>query len=724
MTEYLTQIGTLGEGFEIDEDGVITVGSGKVTSVIDYTNTPPTTPVSGDIYAVGSSPTGAWADHAYKIATYTTTWAFTDPKLNELVFVESSSIMYIWNGTTFVQTSSPGFTPQVTHTIYVDNARTDDYTPDGTIEKPFLSVQDAHDSITGTPSITNTYGIAVALGHQYTGTLNISKDYISIFGHGMSKGAGFKGTLNITSKHLTLQGIHLTGTSSATRDCYINLSQTGDFLLEIKDCRLSYCTMAIEATGTSGQLSNSYVQVTGANGLWLQNTITCTGIKGTLALVGGLYAVNTLNAYNCYLVMGAAVADTNTINLESGTLAELGGGFPERNTTNLKTGATLYADGLFAGNSLLTGYKNVLSNTGGTLHLLTSGSGISNDSSVSGATVKDALETLASSSGGMDIHGLTEESGIVSIDQLAFYDESATANRKIPFSDFNSALNLSYSPWTEVTAFTATPTSTSTITTTSDLSGTIKAGFPLKYTIGGTTYYGIVVAITSNLITVGGISLSGDITALYYGNPDRMVQIDFLIPGYYEDATNHALLGADLGQCLTWKQGPAYIVAYSPRSRIVDGSSNGTTNLVKAQGHAGTAQAGAATTITLSTRASAVDDAYNNLYVAIIAGTGSGQIRQITDYVGSTKVATVATWTTNPDSTSEYKILLGDPSSSSGILSSAITLAYPKEWYSSGILINSAMYLLNYGDEIEVYAGKGTGGDALDLSGVIVVVMA
>lgn len=70
----------------------------------------------------------------------------------------------------------------------------------------------------------------------------------------------------------------------------------------------------------------------------------------------------------------------------------------------------------------------------------------------------------------------------------------------------------------------------------------------------------------------------------------------------------------------------------------------------------GTAQAGAATTITLASDASAVDDAYNDYYIKITGGTGEGQARKITDYVGSTKVATVATWGTNPDNTSTYKV--------------------------------------------------------------------
>ncbi len=54
--------------------------------------------------------------------------------------------------------------------------------------------------------------------------------------------------------------------------------------------------------------------------------------------------------------------------------------------------------------------------------------------------------------------------------------------------------------------------------------------------------------------------------------------------------------------------------------------------------------------------ASPLDDYYNSYVITITAGTGAGQYRTITDYTGSTGVATVATWGTNPDSTSAFSI--------------------------------------------------------------------
>ena len=72
----------------------------------------------------------------------------------------------------------------------------------------------------------------------------------------------------------------------------------------------------------------------------------------------------------------------------------------------------------------------------------------------------------------------------------------------------------------------------------------------------------------------------------------------------------------------------------------------------------GTAADGAANTITLDAGASAVNDYYNGLSVFITSGTGSGQLRTISDYVGSSKLATVSVnWTTNPDSTSVNEVM-------------------------------------------------------------------
>jgi hypothetical protein len=67
----------------------------------------------------------------------------------------------------------------------------------------------------------------------------------------------------------------------------------------------------------------------------------------------------------------------------------------------------------------------------------------------------------------------------------------------------------------------------------------------------------------------------------------------------------------------------------------------------------GTATAGTATTLTNSAKSWATNQ-WTNSQVRITAGTGAGQIRSVASNSGN--ALTVATWTTNPDATSQYSI--------------------------------------------------------------------
>jgi hypothetical protein len=72
----------------------------------------------------------------------------------------------------------------------------------------------------------------------------------------------------------------------------------------------------------------------------------------------------------------------------------------------------------------------------------------------------------------------------------------------------------------------------------------------------------------------------------------------------------------------------------------------------------GTAQSGAAGTITLQASATSVVDAFKRSYIYIISGTGAGQNREIIAYNGTTKAASVSpNFGVNPDATSVYRIV-------------------------------------------------------------------
>lgn len=103
------------------------------------------------------------------------------------------------------------------------------------------------------------------------------------------------------------------------------------------------------------------------------------------------------------------------------------------------------------------------------------------------------------------------------------------------------------------------------------------------------------------------------------------------------------------------------VVTYTPIGSITPSSTTADNiTLTHNQGGApaGTAQAGANGSITLHTGASSDDDEFNGLYVKITSNTGVGQVRLITDYVGSSRVASITPdWDTNPDSSSYFLLV-------------------------------------------------------------------
>lgn len=127
--------------------------------------------------------------------------------------------------------------------------------------------------------------------------------------------------------------------------------------------------------------------------------------------------------------------------------------------------------------------------------------------------------------------------------------------------------------------------------------------------------------------------------------------------------------------------------------------------------HGGTAQAGATSSITLASAASSTDDAYKGMLVGITDGRGKGQVRLITGYVGSTRVASIDTsWDTIPNNTAVYYTspiqgmkdgsdLLGRQDTAQGGAAGSITLAASA----------AAADDVYKGMEIEITKGTGSG---------------
>lgn len=68
-------------------------------------STPPGSPVDGNVYIVGASPTGAWSGKADNIARYYQGWSFTAPKEGMLVFLLSDTVFWVYRNAAWRRTS-------------------------------------------------------------------------------------------------------------------------------------------------------------------------------------------------------------------------------------------------------------------------------------------------------------------------------------------------------------------------------------------------------------------------------------------------------------------------------------------------------------------------------------------------------------------------------------------------------------------------------------------
>ncbi len=128
---------------------------------------------------------------------------------------------------------------------------------------------------------------------------------------------------------------------------------------------------------------------------------------------------------------------------------------------------------------------------------------------------------------------------------------------------------------------------------------------------------------------------------------------------------------------------------------------------------AGTAQSGGGSTIRLRSGASGSDDTYNGCMVFIDSGTGAGQYREISDYVGATKDATVSVaWGTAPDNTSVY-VVTPKLTVSGGTGTGLVGRVYTNAGAISkiGIVAAGSAYRISEAITLTISGGGGTGAE-------------
>tara|TARA_R110002072_G_scaffold73468_3_gene174961 strand:- start:9156 stop:11351 length:2196 start_codon:yes stop_codon:yes gene_type:complete len=156
-----------------------------------------------------------------------------------------------------------------------------------------------------------------------------------------------------------------------------------------------------------------------------------------------------------------------------------------------------------------------------------------------------------------------------------------------------------------------------------------------------------------------------DITTAVLDEINYTQAVDTLILCHEDLQTKRLVRNADTNwtlENLPLTNLPQYPYAFSthmPDFTITPSATSGNITITasSATTETGTAQAGAANTITVKSASSYSDDQPNGMFITLTSGTGSGQTRHVEDFVASTKILTVyPAWTTAPDATTGYKV--------------------------------------------------------------------
>jgi hypothetical protein len=202
------------------------------------------------------------------------------------------------------------------------------------------------------------------------------------------------------------------------------------------------------------------------------------------------------------------------------------------------------------------------------------------------------------------------------------------------------------------------------ITTTQATAGQWTTGDTVKVKgLGGELIAGVIDSDTALATVTSLISGAGTTTTTLQLNAVTSITVGDIFRIQYNEGTNSSTIWtvssidtATNQVTFTTNTSSSGVTGVYTGALIFETTASSSAPTVKATA-TGTATAGAASTITLPSTFNATDGAYNGLTITITSGTGAGQVRTISGYVGSTKVATVSTaWTTTPDATSVFAI--------------------------------------------------------------------
>ena len=204
--------------------------------VINSLNTPPGSPVTGDTYLVGNSPTGAWVGHAKDIAEWNgSAWVFTDAVQGDFLYNATNLFTYIFRNGNWVQTSgipalNNGNTISSGLKIGTDNARSLTFETNNVNRGRIDSIGRFHIYNLPTSATADSF---VILGNTLG---NFTKQGKSTFLDGIGGGGGAQYGGNNTL-YVSKQGNNATGTKGDRSKPYltiqaaINAAVGGDVVL-------------------------------------------------------------------------------------------------------------------------------------------------------------------------------------------------------------------------------------------------------------------------------------------------------------------------------------------------------------------------------------------------------------------------------------------------------------------------------------------------------------
>lgn len=104
-----TSLNKIIDAIECVEGGVfVSTDSNTVVNydVLNSQNTPPVSPSTGDVYLVGTVPTGAWVGHPKDVAEWNgSAWVFTDGIQGDFLYNATTALTYIFRSGNWVQTT-------------------------------------------------------------------------------------------------------------------------------------------------------------------------------------------------------------------------------------------------------------------------------------------------------------------------------------------------------------------------------------------------------------------------------------------------------------------------------------------------------------------------------------------------------------------------------------------------------------------------------------------